>query len=72
MPSLRWSEVPYLFTSHVGGAAETLWRCSVTPRSEGGWRRPEKIPGLRRTPSYRWGRLLWACQQSSKDAESIG
>ena len=37
---------------------EALGGCGVTPWSEDWWRRPVEIPGLRSTPSYRWGRLL--------------
>jgi hypothetical protein len=47
-------------------------RCSVTPRPWGWWRRPVAFPGLRRTPSARWGRLRWAFQPSSPDVERIG
>jgi transposase len=44
-----------------------LWRCSVTPRLWCWWRRPAQFPGLRSTPSYRWGRLRQDFQLSSKD-----
>jgi hypothetical protein len=49
-----------------------LGRCRSTPMLWCWWRRPAEILGLRRTPSYRWGCLLWGFQPASQNAESIG
>ena len=67
----RFLETGGLPAGAVLKEGEALCRGSVTPRSGCWWRRPEQIPGLRSTPSYRWGRLLWAFRLTSTDAERI-
>src|SRR5262249_15248490 len=46
-------------------ASKPTW---VQERSRRPRRIPTQLPGLRSTPSDRWGRLLWAFQQASQDA----
>jgi hypothetical protein len=68
----RFRETGVFPAGAVRKEGEALCRGGVTPRSGCGWRRPEPMPGLRSTPSERWGRLLGACPLSSQDAESSG